>query len=92
MRHDVSDEDNWVGRSTHAAQFNGGCPSYLFELALQVGEVAVESAVLRLQFGELGVLQAQSLLSSPQLGQRVGQIALLLLVPERDASTTLSVM
>lgn len=30
----------------------------MFELALQVGEVAVESAVLRLQFGELGVLQA----------------------------------
>ncbi len=56
--------------------------SYIFQLALHVSKVVIESPVLRQQLSVLCILGAQSRLNFPPLGQRIRQITLLLLVPE----------
>lgn len=62
----------------------GVAKAYVFQLQLQVGGVAAQSPVLRQQLGVLRLLGAQHRFSLPPLGQGVGQIRLLLLVPGRE--------
>ena len=55
--------------------------SYIFQLALQVSKVVLESLVLREQLCAFSILGAQRRVKSSPLGQSIGQITLLLLVP-----------
>lgn len=57
--------------------------TYVFQLALEVSKVITEAPVLRQQLSVLSILGTQSRLNFPPLAQRICQITLLLLVPER---------